>query len=82
MVASPYLCRKEESVAMRWEGEKLEVKARFYEGEVLPRLITILYFMIECLGVDRKEILKRADLGVQKEKLWISNVKAIEERTI
>jgi len=55
---------------------------RFYEGEMLPRLITILSFhdfMIECLGMDREEILRKADLGVQKEHLWISNVKASDD---
>ena len=52
---------------------------RFYENEVLPRLTTILIFydyMEKCLGIDREKILEKIDLGIQREYLWISNIRA------
>jgi len=52
-----------------------------YETEVVPKSVLILSFydfLVNCLGKERDEILKKIDYGVKENYLWISDRKSTE----
>jgi len=54
---------------------------RFYESEVVPRVVMVLGFcdfMTRCLDIKRDDIQSKIDLGVKLDYLWVSDRKSSE----